>query len=968
MNGRYFRAVVALAAAVLVAGPAIGQGVQTATLIGTVTDPDGSPLPGVTITASSPVLLGQRVTVSAGNGDYIVRGLPPGNYTVQFTLGGMQDVEMQVSLPLGVQTRADAQLELATVEETIVVTGEAPSALTNITVGANFDDDLINSLPVGRTPTQIASLAGAVTGKTPVGGQLSINGGMAYDNSFLVNGVNVQDPIFGQTNNLFIEDAVQETQLLTSGISAEYGAFTGGVLNVITKSGGNEFSGSARVNFSKPEWRDETPFEDEQGVEREGDLAEFYEATFGGPIMRDHIWFFLAGRDVEDSRSETLAVSGDSYSFLEENTRYEVKLTGNIAANHSVQGSYIDNPVERNFEAQVAPLEIAALGVNSERENDGFVVSYSGVLTNNLFAEARYSEKAFAFVNLGGTSTDIFDSPFRSSTRFAGNTSGTYNAPYFDATDPENRDNDQLYGALSYFLSTDRAGSHDFKLGAESFTVTRTGGNSQTSTDFVFYTGYKTDAAGNPVKDPSGRLIPIFNSASAGRLSDDSRIGLWLATRGSELDITTDAIFLNDRWTLNDHWSFNIGVRHEIVDSEATGDIISVDTDTTVPRLGVSFDPKGDGKYKFDVTYAEYAGRYNPAISGENTPVGNPSLLYGYYVGPSGEGRDFAPGFDPNNYAFYYASVPTGNVFMASGLSSPVQEEITLSAGMALPEGGYLKATYIDRDLTGVIDDFITIDLGCSDIELGGIDAGCIDNKLYENTDEPERTYQAILLQGRYRLTSNWQLEGNYTYQLENDGNYEGEGGQAIGASPFGDFPETQSPRVFPTGHLAQYQEHKVRLWTTYNFDLGRAGDLAAGVIYRHDSPQTFSFSTSVPLSDIQRARNPGYQALPGAQTLFFGPRGAGEFDSSSLFDVSLLYAVPVFKRVEPWVKIQVNNVFNDDSLIEHNTGIAPDFDGPSDADGLPLNFFPGSSFGRATDVDHYVVPREYLISAGIRF
>ena len=76
-----------------------------------------------------------------------------------------------------------------------------------------------------------------------------------------------------------------------------------------------------------------------------------------------------------------------------------------------------------------------------------------------------------------------------------------------------------------------------------------------------------------------------------------------------------------------------------------------------MPRLGVSFDPKGDGKWKFDVTYAEYAGRYNPSIFGANTGVGNPALLYGYYVGPPGEGGGFAPGFDPNNYVFYDAIV-----------------------------------------------------------------------------------------------------------------------------------------------------------------------------------------------------------------------------------------------------------------------------------------------------------------------
>src|SRR5690606_27394985 len=143
----------------------------------------------------------------------------------------------------------------------------------------------------------------------------------------------------------------------------------------------------------------------------------------------------------------------------------------------------------------------------------------------------------------------------------------------------------------------------------------------------------------------------------------------------------------------------------EIVESEATGGIVGVDTDTTVPRLGLSYDPLGNGKYKIDVTYAEYAGRYNPAIIGGNSPVGSPALLYGYYVGPEGQGRDFAPGFDPNNYVFFYASVPTQNTFFDDGLSSPVNEELTVSAGMALPRGGHLKATFIDRELTNFIDD-----------------------------------------------------------------------------------------------------------------------------------------------------------------------------------------------------------------------------------------------------------------------
>jgi hypothetical protein len=972
------------------AGSVLAQGVQTATITGTVSGPDGTPLPGVTITATSPAQIGERQAVSGSNGDYVLRGLAPGNYSVKFALDGMQTFETQVAAGLGATARADASMRLTGATETITVTADAPSALETSSVGVNVTKETVDELPVVRTPVGIASLAAGVTNdRTPVGGQLSMSGAMAYDNSFLVNGVNVMDPIFGTTNGLFIEDSILETQVLTSGISAEYGHFTGGVVNAVTKSGGNDFSGSFRANLTKPEWRDETKFEDgfrgdgvprATPIKRQGDISEIYEGTLGGPILRDRLWFFGAGRLEESVTPFVAAVAPETANIELSNPRYEVKLTGNLTASHSLQGSYIDNPVSRNLEVQLVNLELEGLGTDSERINTGFAVNYTGVLTNNLFAEARYSEKKFGFRGLGGKLTNIENSPFRASTRFPNNVAGTFNAPYFDATDPEDRNNEQLFGAMSYFLTTSGMGSHDLKAGAERFTVTRTGGNSQTATDYVFYTGYVVNGP-VAVLDAQGRLQPVFNPDGSGL--PVSNIGWWIATRGSVLDITTDSFFVNDRWDFNSNWTFNMGGRYEMVRSDATGEIVSVDTDTFVPRLGLTFDPLANGKYKFDVTYAEYAGRYNPAISGENTPVGNPALLYGYYVGPQGQGRNFAPGFDPNNYVFYYASVPTANIFMEEGLKSPVNKEFTISAGTSLPRGGWLKATFVDRNLTGVIDDFVTdfSATGCTPVIFEGVDAGCVDNVVFRNTDDPERKYQAVQLQARYDILRNWMVEGNYTRQLKNNGNYEGEGGQAIGATPFGNRPEIQSPRENPTGRLSQYQADRVRLWTAYNFGLGRAGNLSAGVVYRYDSPRTFSFAVgNVPRTAAQAAKNPGYKISPlPSQTLFFGDRGEGEFNATSLFDLSLSYTLPIFRSVAPWFKFDVFNATNQDTLVTHNTAILRNGTDaasvaacggpcPVDALGLPTTFRKGAAFGRPAGVGSYTTPREYFISAGVRF
>jgi hypothetical protein len=968
----------------LVAGSAFAQGVQTATLEGTVTGSDRNPLPGVTVTVRSPALMGERTTVSQANGDYILPGLPPGDYTITFELSGMQTTTVHKNLALGLQTVVDAKMKVTAVAEAITVTAAAPTVLENQTVGANIKKETVDTLPLLRTPTDIAALSPGVTGDrggrntTPVGGQLSINGGLAYDNNFLINGINVQDNIFGQTNNLFIEDAIQETQVLTSGISAEYGHFTGGVLNVITKSGGNTFSGTFRDDLTKPSWTARTPYEDGfrgNGVKtapisyRLGKLSNVYEATLGGPIMKDHVWFFLAGRDQKQSFSNNLPVTGINWTQNQKNRRPEIKLTGNLGAGQTLQVDFINNPVTQNLNAQVTPLTVSALGKNINFPNNGYAAFYSGVFSSNIYAEARASKKHFAFHNTGGTSKNIVDSPFRSFVRVSGVTCNgcTYNAPYFDATDPEDRNNKQAFAALSYFLSKPRLGSHEIKGGFEQFIDERTGGNSQSATNYVFLGGYATDASGNPVIN-NGDLVPLFNPRSGG-LSQETRIANFIATRGAKIDITTNSAFINDRWTLSEHFNFNVGGRYEKTRSFATGGIIGVDTSNLVPRLGASYDPMGNGKYKVDVTYAQYVGRYNPGIINRNTPVGSANLLYGYYVGPKGQGRDFAPGFDPANYHFYYARVNTANQFFAPGLHAPISNEWTVSGGAALMRNGWVKATFTDRRYSDFIEDFKQIQNGCTNISLNGINAGCVDNTVYRNSNLPKRKYQASELQAHFDVLRQWSIEGNWTHQFKNDGNYEGEGGQALGTSANGDYPEMQDyAREVAYGHLAQYEANRLRAWTTYGLNFGRYGGLSAGLLWRYDSPLTFSYTAVVPRSAQSKALNPGYHNVGNSVTIFFGDRGAGRFNSTSLFDTSLQYSLPVW-RITPWIKFDVRNVFNKLTLYQYNTAITADPNSPKDALGYPTGFTKNATFGRPISAaNSYVVPRTYLLYAGIRF
>src|ERR687891_2060148 len=277
------------------ASPVVAQGVQAGTVSGVVQSIDKLPLPGVTVTATLPSLQGERFAVSDENGVYYLRGLLPGTYQLTFDIPGFQPAMREgVQVGVGAVAVVDATMSLAAFTETVTVTAEAPSPMAAPKISQAYTKAEIDALPVGRRPYDVGELSPSVTTNVSNANQLTIAGSFGFDNVFMVNGVDVNDNIQGTPNNLFIEDAVQETSVLAHGISAEYGRFSGGVVNVVTRSGGNFFSGSVREGLSNPSWVGETPLQKAANQENASVLSKTHEGTFGGPIVRDRLWFFTA--------------------------------------------------------------------------------------------------------------------------------------------------------------------------------------------------------------------------------------------------------------------------------------------------------------------------------------------------------------------------------------------------------------------------------------------------------------------------------------------------------------------------------------------------------------------------------------------------------------------------------------------------------------------------------------------------
>jgi hypothetical protein len=964
-----FRRLLTVAAIVaLTAGSVMAQGKQSSALSGRVTSGDGQPLPGATVTVRSTSLQGERSAVADINGVYRVAGLPPGDYVVTFEMNGMSSVERRTPVSLASEITMDQQLTLTPVREVVDVRGGKPAPVASPTGAFNLRAGETAVLPSGRSPFFIAELAPGLTDNTPNSNQLTVGGGFAYDNVFLMNGVDINDNVLGQPNALFIEEAIEEVQVLSSGISAEYGRFGGGIVNVVTRSGGNALSGAFRLNLTNPAWSVETPFETERQITRAGKVSPTYEATIGGPIVRDRLWYFGGARIERTTTQSAFAQTGTPFTSRNENTRYEAKLTGTLSNSHTLQGSFINNATDLRQPALPVSIDPAAFTTPST-PNRLLAANWRGVLGPKTFATAQYSQKWWKLENAGGTSTAIVDSPFLTRGILGVPGGLQYNAPYWDSTDPEQRNNRQLTASVSQMLSSPRFGTHEVKGGFEHFVSTRVGGNSQTSTGYVFQTDYKLDASNRPALDAEGRLIPRF-------VPNNSRVQVWLPMRGATIDIGTTSLFVNDHWTATPRLTLDLGLRFESVGSEATGRNESVSAKTLVPRLGAAYDLTGDGHTVLLGSYGHYAGKYNDVQFSRNTNVGNPDRFVGQYVGPAGEGRTFAAGFDPNNYVAIGGTFPTANVFFDDDLKSPLTREFTLALAREFKHG-WGRATYVKRHATDFVEDFITIDGGTTTIDRNGL-FGVFDNAIYRNTDLAERRYQGLDFQSSYRVRSNLIVNGQWTVQLENDGNFEGEAANnpAI-PSIIGDYPEIYvAERTFPDGRLDDFQRHKVRAWVSYGLDLHQFGRFDIVPLYRFNSARTYSLvAGAVPLSAQQVAANPGYVRLPASQPIYFGGRGTESFKSAQLVDLAVTYGVPVWHSVRPWIKLEVLNLLNNQDLLSWDTTVGPDNAGAMDAFGLPLSYVRGPNFGKATSNGNYARPRQgmdggrtFLLAAGVRF
>jgi hypothetical protein len=980
----------------LLGGVAMGQG-TTGSLVGTVTA-EGASLPGVTVTLASPALQGTRTAVTGDAGGYAFPSLPPGDYSVTFELSGMQTVTKKLRVNLAQTVRGDADLKPSALTEAITVTASAPAALETTEVSTNFTSETIAELPtLNRTIATAALIAPGVNDAGP-NKQVVISGAQSYDNLFLVNGVVVNENLRGQPHNLFIEDAIQETTVLTGGaISAEYGRFTGGVVSTITKSGGNEFSGSFRDSFRNDDWQSKTDFAGE--ADHIDDINSVYEATLGGRILRDRLWFFVAGRDEESSTSAETTVTRIPFAQGVEERRLEGKLTGNIGK-HSLVGSVLDVSRKETNNRFGNVVDLASL-TPRELPNSIRGLHYNGVITDSLLIEAQYSEMDFAFVGGGATSRDrIYGTLLRDTA-----TSNRAWSPTFCGVcrDKErNNKSAQLKG--SYFLSSNSLGQHNLTAGWDDFHQLRVEDNYQSGSNYRLWGDFIVVG-----QDVYFRANPTNSQVAYHPLLEESK--------GS--DFAVSSFFVNDKWDLNNNFNFNIGIRYDKASGKNQSKVKTVDDTAFSPRLGVIYDPTGNGKHRFSASYSKFASKVDQGAGDATSQGGRYGSYYWDYRGPAINPvgtpvselvpteeviRRMFEWFDAqggiNNTSLLNAiSIPGYTSRIGENLTAPSMDEYSIGYGVQLSSRAYFRADFIHRDWQ----DFYVLrrDLSTGKVKLPAPSTASVDQGVIETgTGDLERSYDGIQTQGQWRISDRFSLGGNYTWSKLR-GNIEGEqfnnatvlagcnGGASVPGTDSGVCaPEYQDfEQNHPVGYLAGDMRHRASIWLQYDMPTP-VGRFNVSLLERYHSGLPYSAAASI---DVRQSTalpdgivNPGYVNAPSRVWYYFGERGQFRADDVTSTNLALNWESPSFRGLRAFVQTDIINIFNEQAIeypatargnvidqtvfVRRTRSTLTAFNPFKTAPVEGTHYQYSATFGQPTNREAYQDPREYRVSIGVRF
>ncbi len=915
----------------------LAQSKETGAIAGTATDADHAPLPGVTMTLTSPNLMGTRSAVTDAAGQFRFPALPPGTYALKAEMPGFRTV-LRESIRLTTTTRltVDVVLLQTAVAEEVTVVGEAPTVDVRSTESASItlSSEILRNIPYNQFTSNIVNLAPGVTldeGEDSYGGSAygaQDGTGIAYS----VDGVNVADPEGGTAWVFLDHNIIEEAKVMGVGLPAEYGNFTGVIFNIVTKSGGNQFSGHFEFDFQGEKNDSPSGFWQQDNIKDY--IADFPGLTaprykfldasmhLGGPIVKDKVWFY---QGFQFQRFEDFATGflGGPRAYNQPHSF--TKITAQLSSStNMIFGFEVDSYNGKNRGASATTSPDAVVGQKSPEIVGNFSLTQLFGPKTFMDIKAAYFWGYYYLEPQTGRQTyahfDLNENLLKNS------------AGYYYLAD---RSRFQANASLTHYAENFITGSHDFKFGVEverssvrsRFGYTGSGGPLGSNVYYYDYTGYAYNLAGNYV---------AFS-------------GPYLAYQYEGYDFNSPYTrlegFVQDAWQITPRININAGVRFSQNWGQIKGKGTVYNTSRIAPRIGLTFDVFGDKKTILKAHYGQFTEAMLAVYFNRLSSIWSDYISYMW---------------DPETSQWQEFERVKQNWRIQDGIKQPYLNQFTVSLERELFKDASVSLSYIDRswkNLIGVYDTqavyepytppgtdykaFQLISGNAHEFVIENIKPG--PDRPYYGEKGAYRKYQGVEFLFNKRFANKWQLLFSYVYSrtrgtIDNTWAadlgwqaYEGQTKIIVGDPNYW---------INADGRSTYDPTHMIKVQATYVLPYG----INFNAAFRGVTGMAWAkrFRTDV--------------LAQGRVTFLAEPRGSRHYPMENIFDIRLEKTFLLAQKYRLGVMVDCFNIFNADTIMNWGTII--------DYDWIPGDY-PSTSGHELLEI---VDPRQFRVGVRLMF
>ena len=946
---------------------------------GTVKGPDGAPISSALVRLDS-----GRGTFEARTdqkGQFLFSQQIPGGARLKVHAEGMTDVSMQVTVVVNQVAQLNIALKPiagATIEVVAYAPPQAGADTSTALIGATFTQETLHSLPIIGDPLNalIVTMPG-----TPSGGY-NFNGSQDNQNSFMYDGIEARTASSGQSVLQVNRDLIEQIQVLTTGVSAKFGRFTGAMVDTVSKSGTNEFTGSMTHELLSDSWNAlprQSLFTDSQRVPRH--VTDLQSWTVLGPIIKDKLFFTVGYQTQTPSTFHVVTTSLRSglfpsfqYDSEAQQSTKDLKLDWQINTDHRLSAAWQQyQSTSTEGTSGSGQSSLATTSGPSKTDIGFYSLGYLGILNSNLQLDVKLSQ---THKQSGGPGTGspggadvitwIDKSVIGSGDKYD---NGTVRSPLA-------KEKITTFGVNFTWLVAD----HKVEAGLQDYSsIYQTMGNTAPDAGYIgltpsgaeiYFNGWTSAAP--PSMDRQYRAMATANSLRTRLIEFDPLQG--------QRDLRVTGLYANDVWRIDPHWNLTYGARLDRYKftSSPEGDTFSPTAFT--PRASLSYDLKGDGKHVFGLSVAEYAGLTNTGDFTNATVTGNvPVRMYKYYG--AGTGADAlnsngtvnwnvwgnAPGVTGMNNPYFQSANPITNrqTTVASDIKPPRTREATLNYHYTDQAQNFI-ATLLYKVQDHYVDDRWD--------GAPGLAPGTAPIVLWNDPGAEARTI-SLQLQYRRQFTPALSAGGNVSWTGvranagQGNNSYRNDFGGLIPndyVSPYGPQPGQWSSSTTPfMGHLD----------VTYRLDLGKYGTVTTSLLGHYWS-KSFAGYRGIYGYTPDAIANQGYS--PDLNRTFTNdPEWWPEMYQ---FDFHLGYDLKLTKKVALFAALDVKNVFNHMMpMYKFFSSVLMDGQGNvyTDPSTYPADWWSNPSYKAAPDktgpygdgnVGAYTDPRTIQVKLGFRF